>query len=50
MNVRPNTSSFWGTNSFGVVVLVMVRAEGSISGSLVVAAASAFMLYSLEGS
>jgi len=44
VNVRPNTNSFWGTSSFGVVVLVIVREEGSISPRVIVDAAEALML------
>lgn len=41
VNVRPNTKSFGGTSSFGVVVFVMVREEGSMSFRFIVDAASA---------
>lgn len=44
MNVRPKTSSFGGTSSFGVVVLVIDSREGSISARFVSEAASALML------
>jgi hypothetical protein len=48
VNVRPNTSSFWGTSSFGVVALVTLREEGSMSPCFIVDAAEAWMLYCLE--
>jgi hypothetical protein len=48
VNVRPNTSSFCGTSSLGVVVLVIEREEGSMSPCFIVDAAWAWMLYCLE--
>jgi hypothetical protein len=50
VKVRPNTSSFGGTSSFGVVDFVMLREEGSMSCRFIVDAAWAWMLYSLEDS
>ena len=49
MKVRPKTSSLGGMSSLGVVVLVIVREEGSMSCRFIVDAAWAWMLYSLEG-
>ena len=45
MNVRPKTSSSGGTSSFGVVVLVIESAEGSMPGSLAIASSCDCMLY-----
>ncbi len=48
VNVLPNTNSFAGSNSFGVVVFVIVNFEGSISCALTSDAALAWMLYNLD--
>ena len=44
VNVRPKTSSSGGPSSLGVVVLVTVRAEGSMLGSLAIASSCDCML------
>lgn len=44
MNDLPKTNSFGGSGSLGVVFLVIVNFEGSISGSF----GSACMLYNLD--
>ena len=48
VNVLPNTNSFAGSNSFGVVVFVIVNFDGSISCALTSDAALAWMLYNLD--
>jgi hypothetical protein len=48
VNVLPNTNSFAGSNSFGVVVFVIVNLDGSISCALTFDAALAWMLYNLD--
>lgn len=48
VNILPKTNSLGGRSFFGVVVLVIVALEGSISASLIVDAASTFTAYDLE--
>jgi hypothetical protein len=45
VKLRPKTSSSGGNNVFGVVVLVMLSFDGSMSLILVPTDASAWMLY-----
>ncbi len=45
VNVRPKTSSLGGTSSFGVVVFMTERADGSMPGSLAIASSCDCMLY-----
>lgn len=47
MNVRPKTSSSGGTRVLGVVVLVMNKASGLMSGSLVISSSCDCILYGL---
>lgn len=47
VNVRPKTSSVGGTNSFGVVVLVIDSFDGSMSRALIVDAELTLTLYAL---
>lgn len=48
MNDRPKTSSFGGSNVFGVLLCVIVSFDGSMFCNFVADAASAFTLYVLE--